>query len=98
MKSLRARIQYVKDNPKCRLSQILSFIYRIIGRNKVKVNGKDNILLLRNTYMRKSKIVIHGSGNVIDLGQAANFLDKCSIYMEILNSAESDTFSFEPSV
>lgn len=96
MKYLRTRIQYVKDNPKCRLSQILSFIYRKIGCNKIKVNGKGNILLIKNTYLKKCNIVIHGSGNIIDLGQAANYLNRCSIYIygnqNIIHLGERNVF------
>ena len=81
MNYLQTTIQHVKDNPKCRLSFIVSSLYRLLGRNKIKMVGTGNKLLTKNTYMKKCKIVIHGSGNVIDLGQAANYLTRCNIYI-----------------
>lgn len=81
MNYLQTTIQYVKDNPKCRLSFIVSSLYRLLGRNQIKIVGTGNKLLNKNTYMRRCKVVIHGSGNVIDLGQAANYLTGCNIYI-----------------
>ena len=81
MNYLQTTIQHVKDNPKCRLSYVVSFLYRLLGRNKIKIVGTGNKLLSKNTYMKKCKVVIHGSDNVIDFGQAANYLTGCNIYI-----------------
>lgn len=59
--------ELIKKHPK--IMKTSSKIYNLLGLNKQKQKGKNNIIKKENTFMRKCKITIIGNNNIIEFGK-----------------------------
>lgn len=57
---------------------VLSHIYRLFGRNKIKV-AKGNALKLGDVFLKKCRISVGGTGNVVEFEPGLTRLKGCSI-------------------
>ena len=66
------------------LISIASFIFWILGKNKIQYGGvfnhNKNIIKYKKAFLRHCKIKYIGKGNVVTLGEKC-FLDNCNIYI-----------------
>ncbi len=76
---IKRLISILKENPRHGLNYWFSFIYSLWGG---VIKGKrNNTIHIRNTYYRDLKVTIHGSGNIIDFSEGANYIKHSSIYI-----------------
>lgn len=70
----------LKTTENKRLLSIGSMIYNIIGRNKLSIKGKGNIISRKGNYLSKCNVVIIGDHNHIILDDyGKNMLKNCKI-------------------
>lgn len=63
------------------LNGVLSRIYNFISFNSIKVKGKNNKIITKNSFMKKCNVVIQGRNNKIIFGDMCYLINsKISIY------------------
>lgn len=70
----------IKNDPRSRLSYIIAFVYSLFGFNKIKCKP-GNMIHKANCFMKYCYIEVYGKNNIIDFGEAANYLTSCHIYV-----------------
>ena len=59
------------------LTRLIPWLFTFLGGNKIKNRG-DNRICISGNYLKKSRIIINGTGNTIQFGKN-NHLVECSI-------------------
>lgn len=56
---------------------LLSFFYRLINRNSIKISGRGNLLSIKGVFAKHSSFSIKGDKNVVKIDKGLTRLENC---------------------
>ncbi len=63
-----------------KINRIVARIYRFVFGGRKRIRGKQNEIMYANTYMKRCRIQITGSGNRV-IFQGTNYLEGCTFHI-----------------